>query len=144
MLKENTDLLQEAVVRQKPIEQTLIINKRLKQKQSKQRPGDIQNKEGEFKKTGSSVVKPVINGLFGSRVPVINNNKIRLKITTGTEHVPIDVNATNVWSCFTTGGDLAMVLLVIEPLSIKKRYTVENNSQICTVMRILCSSSKGM
>jgi iron complex outermembrane receptor protein len=29
-------------------------------------------------KTGSSVVKPVINGLFGSRVPVINNN-VRLE-----------------------------------------------------------------
>jgi iron complex outermembrane receptor protein len=39
-------------------------------------------------KTGSSVVKPVINGLFGSRVPVINNN-VRLEDQEwGTEHAP--------------------------------------------------------
>jgi iron complex outermembrane receptor protein len=45
-------------------------------------------------KTGSSVVKPVINGLFGSRVPVINNN-VRLEDQEwGTEHAPnFDVNA---------------------------------------------------
>jgi iron complex outermembrane receptor protein len=39
-------------------------------------------------------VKPVINGLFGSRVPVINNN-VRLEDQEwGTEHAPnFDVNA---------------------------------------------------
>jgi iron complex outermembrane receptor protein len=38
------------------------------------------------------VVKPVINGLFGSRVPVINNN-VRLEDQEwGTEH-KFDVNA---------------------------------------------------
>jgi iron complex outermembrane receptor protein len=35
----------------------------------------FEKKYGVSSKTGgSSVVKPVINGLFGSRVPVINNN----------------------------------------------------------------------
>jgi iron complex outermembrane receptor protein len=44
-------------------------------------------------KTGSSVVKPVINGLFGSRVPVINNNRLEDQ-EWGTEHAPnFDVNA---------------------------------------------------
>jgi iron complex outermembrane receptor protein len=44
------------------------------------------NKGVSSLKTGSSVVKPVINGLFGSRVPVINNN-VRLEDQEwGTEH----------------------------------------------------------
>jgi iron complex outermembrane receptor protein len=43
-------------------------------------------------KTGSSVVKPVINGLFGSRVPI--NNNVRLEDQEwGTSMHQIDVNA---------------------------------------------------
>src|SRR5690606_20128422 len=39
-------------------------------------------------KTGSTIVKPVINGLHSSRVPIINNN-VRLEDQQwGTEHAP--------------------------------------------------------
>jgi iron complex outermembrane receptor protein len=62
---------------------------------SNQTLGDILKVAGVSSlKSGSSVVKPVINGLFGSRVPVINNN-VRLEDQEwGTEHAPnFDVNA---------------------------------------------------
>jgi iron complex outermembrane receptor protein len=77
-------------------------------------------------KTGSSVVKPVINGLFGSRVPVINNN-VRLEDQEwGTEHAPnFDVNAAGKItvikgaSGLQFGGD-AGGLIIIEPVSVKR------------------------
>ena len=100
-LKENTDQLQEVVVRQKA--NTLnksILEQKIKtetiEKFSNQTLGDILKEIAGVSslKTGSSVVKPVINGLFGSRVPVINNN-VRLEDQEwGTEHAPnFDVNA---------------------------------------------------
>jgi iron complex outermembrane receptor protein len=77
-------------------------------------------------KTGSSVVKPVINGLFGSRVPVINNN-VRLEDQEwGTEHAPnFDVNAAGKItvikgaSGLQFGGDAVGGLIIIEPVSVK-------------------------
>jgi iron complex outermembrane receptor protein len=68
-------------------------------------------------------VKPVINGLFGSRVPVINNN-VRLEDQEwGTEHTNFDVNAGKITvikgaSGLQFGGD-AVVLVVIEPIAVK-------------------------
>jgi iron complex outermembrane receptor protein len=65
------------------------------EKFSNQTLGDILKVAGVSSlKSGSSVVKPVINGLFGSRVPVINNN-VRLEDQEwGTEHAPnFDINA---------------------------------------------------
>ena len=47
-------------------------------------------------KTGSTIVKPVINGLYGNRVPIINNN-IRMEDQQwGSEHAPsFDINAAS-------------------------------------------------
>jgi iron complex outermembrane receptor protein len=76
-------------------------------------------------KTGSSVVKPVINGLFGSRVPVINNN-VRLEDQEwGTEHAPnFDVNAAGKITVIKGfglqfGGDAVGGLIIIEPFRLK-------------------------
>jgi iron complex outermembrane recepter protein len=78
-------------------------------------------------KTGSAVVKPVINGLYGSRIPVINNN-VRLEDQEwGTEHAPnFDINSAGKItvikgaSGLQYGGDAVGGLVIIEPLSIKK------------------------
>ncbi|SCY60205.1 TonB-dependent receptor [Flavobacterium caeni] len=78
-------------------------------------------------KTGSTVVKPIINGLYGSRVPVISNN-VRLEDQQwGTEHAPnFDVNAAGKItvikgaSGLQYGGDAVGGLVLLEPLSVKK------------------------
>ena len=133
-LKENTDQLQEVVVRQKA--NTLnksILEQKIKtetiEKFSNQTLGDILKEIAGISslKTGSSVVKPVINGLFGSRVPVINNN-VRLEDQEwGTEHAPnFDVNAAGKItvikgaSGLQYGGDAVGGLVVIEPVSVKR------------------------
>lgn len=78
-------------------------------------------------KTGSTIVKPVINGLHSSRVPIINNN-VRLEDQQwGTEHAPnFDINAAGKItvikgaSALQYGGDAIGGIVVIEPEVIKK------------------------
>jgi iron complex outermembrane receptor protein len=78
-------------------------------------------------KTGSTIVKPVINGLHSNRVPIINNN-VRLEDQQwGTEHAPnFDINAAGKItvikgaSALQYGGDAIGGIVVIEPELIKK------------------------
>ncbi len=78
-------------------------------------------------KTGSNIVKPVINGLHSSRVPIISNN-VRLEDQEwGTEHAPnFDLNAAGKItvikgaSGLQYGGDAVGGLVIIEPISVKK------------------------
>jgi iron complex outermembrane recepter protein len=78
-------------------------------------------------KTGSTVVKPIINGLYGSRIPVINNN-VRLEDQEwGTEHAPnFDLNSAGKItvikgaSGLQFGGDAVGGLVIIESISVKK------------------------
>jgi iron complex outermembrane recepter protein len=78
-------------------------------------------------KTGSTVVKPIINGLYGSRVPVLNNN-VRLEDQEwGTEHAPnFDINAAGKItvikgaSGLQYSGDAVGGLVIIEPMILKK------------------------
>ena len=78
-------------------------------------------------KTGSTVVKPVINGLHSSRVPIINNN-VRLEDQQwGTEHAPnFDINSAGKItvikgaSALQYGGDAIGGGVIIEPEIIKK------------------------
>ena len=78
-------------------------------------------------KTGSTIVKPVINGLHSNRVPIINNN-VRLEDQQwGTEHAPnFDINAAGKItvikgaSALQYGGDAIGGIVVIEPEVIKK------------------------
>jgi len=133
-LKENAAQLQEVIIRQKA--NTLnksLLEQKIKtetiEKFSNQTLGDILKEIAGVSsmKTGSSVVKPVINGLFGSRIPVINNN-VRLEDQQwGTEHAPnFDVNAAGKItvikgaSGLQYGGDAVGGLIVIEPISVKR------------------------
>jgi iron complex outermembrane receptor protein len=78
-------------------------------------------------KTGSTIVKPVINGLHSNRVPIINNN-VRLEDQQwGTEHAPnFDINTAGKItvikgaSALQYGGDAIGGIVVIEPEVIKK------------------------
>lgn len=78
-------------------------------------------------KTGSTIIKPVINGLHSSRVPIINNN-VRLEDQQwGTEHAPnFDINTAGKItvikgaSALQYGGDAIGGIVVIEPEVIKK------------------------
>ncbi len=78
-------------------------------------------------KTGSAIVKPVINGLHSSRVPIINNN-VRLEDQQwGAEHAPnLDINSAGRVSvikgasALQYSGDAVGGLVLIEPVSVLK------------------------
>jgi iron complex outermembrane receptor protein len=78
-------------------------------------------------KTGSTIVKPIINGLHSSRIPIISNN-IRLEDQQwGTEHAPnLDINSAGRVavikgaSALQYGGDAVGGLVLIEPVTVLK------------------------
>ena len=78
-------------------------------------------------KTGSTIIKPVINGLHSNRVPIINNN-VRLEDQQwGSEHAPnFDINAAGKItvikgaSALQYGGDAIGGIVIIESELIKK------------------------
>ncbi|MFL9844998.1 TonB-dependent receptor [Flavobacterium rhizosphaerae] len=78
-------------------------------------------------KTGSAIVKPVINGLHSSRVPVFSNG-VRLEDQQwGAEHAPnIDINAAGKVTVIKGAaglqysGDAVGGLVLVEPLSVLK------------------------
>lgn len=78
-------------------------------------------------KTGSAIVKPMINGFYGSRVPIINNNVRMEDQEWGTEHAPnLDINSAakitviKGASALQYGGNAVGGIVIIEPLSVKK------------------------
>ncbi len=85
-------------------------------------------------KTGNSVVKPVIHGLYGSRVAIVNNG-IRLQDQEwGVEHAPnIDVNAVNIIqvikgaSALRYGGDAVGGTIVLEPARFVRKDTLKGS-----------------
>ncbi|MGQ2984477.1 TonB-dependent receptor [Flavobacterium sp.] len=94
-------------------------------------------------RTGSTIVKPVINGLHSSRVPVISNN-VRLEDQQwGTEHAPnLDINSAGRVSvikgapALQYGGDAIGGLVLVEPVSVmqdtlfgKTILTVDSNGR---------------
>ncbi|AXG73598.1 TonB-dependent receptor [Flavobacterium arcticum] len=78
-------------------------------------------------KTGTTIVKPIINGLHSSRVPVISNN-VRLEDQQwGTEHAPnLDINSAGRISvikganALQYGGDAIGGLVLVEPMKVLK------------------------
>ena len=78
-------------------------------------------------KAGNNVVKPIINGLHSSRIPIINNN-VRLEDQQwGTEHAPnFDINAAasievvKGASGLQYSGDAIGGLVLINPVVVKK------------------------
>ena len=78
-------------------------------------------------KSGSTIAKPVINGLHSSRVPIYNNNVKIEDQQWGVEHAPnFDINSAGKItvlkgaSGLQYGGDAIGGIVVIEPISIKK------------------------
>ena len=132
-LKQKITKLQEIVIQQKgnhfittAPEQTLKLN--TIEKYSNQSLGDALKEVTGIStlKTGSTVVKPIINGLYGSRVTILNNNVKLEDQQWGTEHAPnFDINAANKItvikgaSGLQYGGDAIGGLVIIEPLSVK-------------------------
>ena len=106
-----------------------IVEKTTIEKYSNQTLGDaLKEVSGvSILKTGSTIVKPVINGLHSNRVPIINNN-VRLEDQQwGTEHAPnFDINAAGKItvikgaSALQYGGDAIGGIVIIEPEVIKK------------------------
>ena len=133
-LKLNTTKLHEVVIQQKSNSSTKsVVEQQIKletiEKYSNQSLGDVLKEVAGISslKTGNTVVKPIINGLYGSRVPIINNNVKLEDQQWGTEHAPnFDVNAASKItvikgaSGLQYGGDAIGGLVIIEPLNIKK------------------------
>lgn len=107
----------------------LILKRTTIEKFSNQTLGDaLKELSGvSILKTGSNIVKPVINGLHSNRVPIINNN-VRLEDQQwGTEHAPnFDINSAGKItvikgaSALQYGGDAIGGIVIIEPEVIKK------------------------
>ncbi|MGM8360973.1 TonB-dependent receptor [Flavobacterium sp. ARAG 55.4] len=132
-LKLNTTKLHEVVIQQKNSNKKSVAEQQLKletiEKYSNKSLGDALKEIPGVStlKTGNTVVKPIINGLYGSRVPVLNNG-VRLEDQQwGTEHAPnFDVNAASKItvikgaSGLQYSGDAIGGLVIIEPLNAKK------------------------
>ena len=133
-LRESNQQLNEVVVKQqKNTINKSILEQKLKtetiEKYSNQTLGDALKEIAGVSslKTGNAIVKPIINGLYGSRVPIISNN-VRLEDQQwGTEHAPnLDINAAGKItvikgaSGLQYGGDAIGGLVIIEPVSVKK------------------------
>ncbi|PTD13644.1 TonB-dependent receptor plug domain-containing protein [Flavobacterium columnare] len=133
-LKLNTTNLNEVVIHQKSNSTNKsVVEQQIKvetiEKYSNQSLGDVLKEVAGISslKTGNTVVKPIINGLYGSRVPIINNNVKLEDQQWGTEHAPnFDVNSASKItvikgaSGLQYGGDAIGGLVIIEPVSVKK------------------------
>ncbi|KGO90988.1 TonB-dependent receptor [Flavobacterium subsaxonicum] len=78
-------------------------------------------------KMGSTIVKPVINGLHSSRVPIISNNVRMEDQQWGTEHAPnLDINSAGRVTvikgagALQYGGDAVGGLVLVEPVTVLK------------------------
>ena len=133
-LKPETQQLQEVVLTENnTLPKHTIHEDRLKtetiEKYSNASLGDaLKEVAGVYSlKTGNTVVKPVINGLHSSRVPIISNN-VRLEDQQwGTEHAPnLDINSAGKISvikganALQYGGDAIGGLVLVEPVNVLK------------------------
>ncbi|KEZ93797.1 TonB-dependent receptor [Nonlabens ulvanivorans] len=85
-------------------------------------------------KTGNSVVKPVVHGLYGSRVAIVHDGIRQQDQEWGIEHAPnIDVNTANSIqvikgaSALRYGGDAIGGTIVIEPARIISKDTLSGS-----------------
>jgi len=87
--------------------------------------------------TGGNIVKPVIQGLNGSRILILNNNVRMQDMEWGEEHAPnVDVNANQNISvikgaaAIEYGGDAIAGVIVLEPLPIIRTDSLFGKSQL--------------
>ncbi len=85
-------------------------------------------------KTGNSVVKPIIHGLYGSRVAIVNNGLRQQDQEWGVEHAPnIDVNTARSIqvvkgaSALRYGGDAIGGTILIEPARYLRKDTLSGS-----------------
>ncbi|VXC17999.1 TonB-dependent receptor [Maribacter litoralis] len=87
--------------------------------------------------TGGNIVKPVIQGLNGSRILILNNNVRMQDMEWGEEHAPnVDVNANQNISvikgaaAIEYGGDAIGGVIVLEPLPIVRTDSLFGKTQL--------------
>jgi len=85
-------------------------------------------------KTGNNIVKPIIHGLYGSRISIINNGVKMAEQEWGVEHAPnIDINnfqhidVIKGASALKYGNESAGGIVVLEPAVIAKKDTLYGN-----------------
>ncbi|MDV6169215.1 TonB-dependent receptor [Flavobacterium sp. DG1-102-2] len=134
VLKPESEQLQEVVLSQSSVlSKNSVHEEKLKtetiEKYSIASLGDaLKEVAGVFSlKTGNTIVKPVINGLHSSRVPIISNNVRMEDQQWGTEHAPnLDINSAGKISvikganALQYGGDAIGGLVLVEPVSVLK------------------------
>ncbi|MDO1500687.1 TonB-dependent receptor [Winogradskyella maritima] len=87
--------------------------------------------------TGNSIVKPVINGMYGSRLLIMNNNVRMQDQEWGIEHAPsIDINSANNISvikgsgALAFGGDAVGGVVVLNPTRVILKDTLYGSTLI--------------
>ena len=87
--------------------------------------------------TGGNIVKPVIQGLNGSRVLILNNNVRMQDMEWGDEHAPnVDINANQEISvikgasALEYGGDAVGGVIVLNPLPIVRKDSLFGKTQM--------------
>ncbi|GGD91748.1 membrane protein [Maribacter cobaltidurans] len=87
--------------------------------------------------TGGNIVKPVIQGLNGSRILILNNNVRMQDMEWGDEHAPnVDINANQKISvikgaaALEYGGDAIGGVIVMEPSPIIRKDTLFGKTQL--------------
>ena len=121
------------VIQKRNTENNSILEQKIKsetiEKYSSQTLGDALKEVAGVSvlRTGSNIVKPVIDGLHSSRVPIISNNMRLADQQWGTEHAPnFDVNAAGKItvikgaSGLQYGGDAVGGLVIVEPIVVLK------------------------
>ncbi|QBO58564.1 TonB-dependent receptor [Chryseobacterium salivictor] len=88
-------------------------------------------------KTGNNIAKPIIHGLYGSRVPIINNGVKMAEQEWGVEHAPnIDVNqfdhvdVIKGASALKYGSDAIGGVVVLEPAVYKRKDTIQGSANL--------------
>lgn len=133
-MKQKTEQLEEVVLKHKDnyFNHSVLeekIREKTIEKFSSQSLGNVLKEVAgvSLLKSGSTIVKPVINGLHSSRVPVFNNNVKLEDQQWGIEHAPnFDVNSAGKITVFKGAfglqysGDAIGGIVIIEPLSVKK------------------------
>lgn len=130
ILKPKIALLSEVVIKQKEsTHNSSVLEQKLKtetiEKYSNQSLGDALREISGVSslRTGATLVKPIIHGLYGSRVSILNNNVKLEDQEWGTEHSPsFDINAAGKItvikgaSGLQYGGSAVGGLVLIEPV----------------------------
>ena len=91
-------------------------------------------------KSGNNIAKPIIHGLYGSRVPIINNGVKMAEQEWGVEHAPnIDVNqfdhvdVIKGASALKYGSDAIGVVVVLEPQIFKRKDTIQGSVNLAGI-----------